>query len=244
MIITKKIHDIVLQNQNLWNRRHTLVKASPCSLFHNLTHAIPVCWFGDLASSLPKVITIGTNPSSKEFYKTNRFSPALPSSSTADLIYSYNGYFTRSPYKLWFDKIEPLLNEFGASYYTNLAKSYKCTAIHLDVVSFPFWKSKDLRNEKNVISSCVPLFRDLLDEILNNDNVKYIVISGSYNYNLFCDVCGIATSKMVPFIFGGRNYKIMKTGYKGIPVYATTLYLPNLYGNLNYSNLYTAMITL
>ena len=99
----------------------------------------PIVWFGDTESEKPKVVTIGVNPSDREFCdgKGNLLSKSRINLSLniAQLENSYNKYFNNNPYANWFGKkgkVEGFLNGMQASYYGK----GKRQAIHIDL--FPF----------------------------------------------------------------------------------------------------------
>src|SRR5262245_50653978 len=90
--------------------------------------AIPILYFGDrikyLSSSL-KVITVGLNPSKREFPddRCSRFPAASPMATDPKQrakslhLEALDEYFRTDPYGSWFASFEPILNGLGASYY-------------------------------------------------------------------------------------------------------------------------------
>ena len=111
----------------------------------------PVAYFGDLhayASSSPRVITVGLNPSRLEF--DDRFPMRFPSDLgsadvTGDQMWlsgtyasGLNSYFflpDRQPYSTWFDNsFKQVLAGIGASFYP-ADKPGAATAIHTDLYS-------------------------------------------------------------------------------------------------------------
>ena len=106
--------------------------------------SIPILFFGDserYAQSPLKVITVGLNPSRKEFPDHNRFVRFGPASSIdhrlldhearAAYLAALNGYFHGVPYRAWFDWFEQVLVGLGASYFGQMAN----TALHTDLCS-------------------------------------------------------------------------------------------------------------
>lgn len=96
--------------------------------------SIPILYFGNhdqYQKSNPKVITVGLNPSNKEFPIESRFS-RFPDSEHLDTskilsendIFTYltslNNYFNRNPNN-WFDSYDPVSNGMNTSYYMNKA---------------------------------------------------------------------------------------------------------------------------
>jgi hypothetical protein len=107
--------------------------------------SIPILFFGDSGKyfdSKLKVITVGLNPSKKEFQEEfKRFSSAsgiypgiLEGASYDEYLQALNGYFLKppnDPYKLWFNSYEPVLSGLDCSYYGNAPN----TALHTDLCS-------------------------------------------------------------------------------------------------------------
>jgi hypothetical protein len=101
--------------------------------------AIPILFFGDskryFSSSL-KVITVGLNPSRKEFPDHDRFSrfPAVREATQrtgSQHLAALDAYFYTDPYKQWFASFEPILNGLECSYYTG----HDNRALHTDLCS-------------------------------------------------------------------------------------------------------------
>ncbi len=120
--------------------------------------SIPVLYFGDLpkySNASLKVITVGLNPSNKEF-QTNTGVQSLfrfksYSGSRISFEESLSKYFYEEPYLKWFkDSYEPLLNGMNSSYFNN---EYNSRAIHTDLVSplatDPTWSelTDEIKNE-------------------------------------------------------------------------------------------------
>jgi hypothetical protein len=104
--------------------------------------SIPILYFGDdrrYFTSLRKIITVGLNPSCKEFPADDRFqrfprarnaTPDAPA--LADHLHALRDYFREKPYDAWFrPSFEPILNGLGASYYDGASN----TALHTDLFS-------------------------------------------------------------------------------------------------------------
>ena len=111
-------------------------------------NSLPVLYFGNLdeyEKSEIKIITVGLNPSNKEFDESNRF-PKW-SSERFNLTEVLNDYFNKNPYTSWFSSYEGILNGLDASYY----KGKKHRAIHTDLcfplASDPTW-SKFVKQNK------------------------------------------------------------------------------------------------
>lgn len=175
-----------------------------------LPYAPPVLWFGDLNSPQPKIVTIGANPSRREFlpsananqnvynnylvghkarfYVSNiPFANLLniPNQTLDDIIKSYDDYFTKNPYAIWFGnhgggKVEALINGLGASFYSN---SYDYRGIHIDL--FPF---ATMSNYTRIINLCnKSLFhtnwaQNFLLSLIQRIKPEKLIIFGISNY--------------------------------------------------------------
>lgn len=109
--------------------------------------SIPILYFGDHVQyqiSDPKVITVGLNPSYKEFPIESRFtrfpetehidtSQTLGENDISTYITSLNNYFNHNPQN-WFDSYDPISNGMNTSYYMNTAGN---NALHTNFCS-PF----------------------------------------------------------------------------------------------------------
>ena len=103
---------------------------------------IPIKWFGDrkaYMNSELKVVTVGLNPSSKEFREKDGrpFTTTLrfrhyQADKPKTLIAALNAYFETRPYR-WFNSFENVLNGMCASYYDNA--KYPFRALHTDICS-------------------------------------------------------------------------------------------------------------
>ena len=87
--------------------------------------AVPILFFGDVDAyfgSRLRVVTVGLNPSSREFPADDPFGrfPLAEGIDCADVeryVDALAAYFRVDPYAGWFGAWEPLLNGAGASYY-------------------------------------------------------------------------------------------------------------------------------
>jgi len=103
--------------------------------------ALPVLYFGDLERYLVsevRVITVGLNPSKKEFPDASPFL-RFPAASALDRtaagweklhVAALNKYFDVDPYTSWFGAWEPVLSGIGASFYGG-----NNVALHTDLCS-------------------------------------------------------------------------------------------------------------
>jgi hypothetical protein len=109
--------------------------------------SIPILYLGDHDQYLisnPKVITVGLNPSHKEFPLESRFtrfpetenidtSQTLSENNIWKYLTSLNNYFNYKPHN-WFDSYDPISNGMNTSYYMNTAGN---NALHTNFCS-PF----------------------------------------------------------------------------------------------------------
>jgi len=107
--------------------------------------SIPILYFGNKSAykkSETKIITVGLNPSHREFPIEDRFlrfRKAEKVSKSSNLTHleiklfldSLNDYYKDKPYK-WFGCFEPMLNGLNSSYYNN---EYPNRALHTDICS-------------------------------------------------------------------------------------------------------------
>ena len=107
--------------------------------------SIPILYFGDYPAykkSETKIITVGLNPSHREFPIEDRFlrfRKAEKISKSSNLTHleiqmfldSLNDYYKDEPYK-WFGCFEPMLNGLKSSYYDN---EYPNRVLHTDICS-------------------------------------------------------------------------------------------------------------
>ena len=108
--------------------------------------SIPILYFGDQVAyekSAIKVITVGLNPSHREFPVDDRFirfrkaeqvsRRLAPDKNEMRLVLdSLNEYYKNEPYTRWFACFEPMLEGMNASYYDNGRPN---RALHTDICS-------------------------------------------------------------------------------------------------------------
>ncbi len=124
------------------------------------------------------VATIGLNPSRQEFLdrkgdklreEFRRFETmeslgvtslaAAEESTLRRVVDGCNNYFHRSPYRRWFDQLEPVLQAVDASYYRD-------TACHLDLVQWatdPVWGRLPPPDRKCMLSEDIAVLKHQLD---------------------------------------------------------------------------------
>jgi hypothetical protein len=141
--------------------------------------SIPILFFGNSVryfSSPLRVVTLGLNPSAKEFPDDKpflRFGKARRLNSPSqdhDFVNAYldalNGYFAsppNHPYERWFNSFEPLLQGLRCSYYGGAAN----TALHTDICSpfatTPTWRKVSPDIQFRLMKSGTPLWHALID---------------------------------------------------------------------------------
>ncbi len=162
----------------------------PCS--------IPIPFFGDVAAyimSEVRVITVGLNPSDREFPANRpRFDIPRGLSGAEGLEATLGDYFKVHPYNGWFHSFEAVLSGLSASYYPAGSRFRKApdqalnTALHLDVCSpiatDPTWSSPELPSSTRALLTARGnvIFRRLVD-LLRPDIV----------------IASVAAHHMIPF---------------------------------------------
>ena len=144
---------------------------------------LPIIWFGNLEkyfSSNIKILTIGLNPSLREFDE-ERF-PGVANGfelqNYSSVFDGLNKYFTYNPYKAWFSAYERVLScsNWDATYGGKITKNAwaKNYAIHIDyfsaIATNPTWSRLD--NIAKLKLQRIDLF-DKLFEFLNPDIVLF-----------------------------------------------------------------------
>ena len=135
--------------------------------------AVPILFFGNLhayRASATRVLTVGLNPSRKEFPADSPFQRfPLAENITAKepdvYLEALSAYFRADscPYRDWFNSYEPFLNGMETSYYCGESS----TALHTDICSpvatDPTWNYIDPDVQKSLEQDGVPLWHDLLN---------------------------------------------------------------------------------
>lgn len=146
----------------------------------------PVVAFGDVRRA--RIATLGWNPSSKEFLDKGgklltgekQRLETLKSIGTSELAKALtdvirrvfvgcNDYFLGCPY-IWFDKLEKVLTDLGASYYDG-------SACHLDFVQWatdPAWGKLSKLHQSRLIAADVPFFRKQLSQ----EKINVLLLNG------------------------------------------------------------------
>ncbi len=176
----------------------------------NIINILPIKWFGDInayMSSTVRILTVGLNPSDKEFREKegDSFSSGLrfPDYKVGDevsLENALNDYFEKNPYRKWFNTgFEPILNGMDASYYS--CRKLENRAIHTDICSpwatDPTWMNLPSEDKKELFAEGFQLWKDLVNNIspdiilfsIPNEYVKELLI------NDVTELCQIPTKK-------------------------------------------------
>lgn len=162
----------------------------------------PIVWFGGLflpssnftekRSDKEIILTVGANPSWREFHDkqgswtlltgSKQRLPLLPNTNNV-LMQGFNDYFKINPFVRWFgraSRVEAFLNGMGASYYGG----YKYQAIHIDL--FPFSTCENytsivpIVNRSLMLTGWAPaIFRNIVYFI----KPVRIVVFGKSNYD-------------------------------------------------------------
>jgi hypothetical protein len=155
---------------------------------------MPIKWFGDknayLNSDL-KIITVGLNPSDKEFREKDneefstqlRFSTYKGDDKTLEI--ALNNYFNDNPYRSWFNAFEPMLKGMDASYYKK--NDIKNIALHTDICSHwatsPTWNNLNKQEKNSVINT--KQWHDLVKEL--SPDIMLISVSQKHIDSTFLD---------------------------------------------------------
>lgn len=138
----------------------------------------PVCWFGNINTDKPIILTMGINPSDEEFENCQFRGFIGNYANPQDCIDAYNMYFdgeNANPYKKWFGQAESFINAAisrlynrNASFYTSKLSAGDYQLLHVDLFPFatkPTWSR--IKNSFN-LSQLFSLYgKDLLCEIID-----------------------------------------------------------------------------
>lgn len=136
----------------------------------------PILYFGDYeryCASKIRIITVGLNPSDKEFPKGARLKrfPQIKPNSSSSLLEAYNNYFREEPYTKWFNSYKKLLEGIECSYYDE--EQFPNRALHTDIctplATNPTWsKLKDKDFKQKIRGDGVKLWHDLVQILKPN----------------------------------------------------------------------------
>lgn len=163
----------------------------------------PVPFFGELSNA--RVATVGINPSNLEFVGNggNELGPAarrLPTLSSLGLLTwdaaegthvrallnECETYFTRNPYRRWFDVLERSMSPSGYSYYPS-GENRMC---HLDIVPFATaekWGYLPPRHRRSLLDQG----REAMAEFIRDSPLEFLILNGRSvvkEFEAFADV--------------------------------------------------------
>ena len=93
-----------------------------------------------------------------------------PHETVLQVLDECNTYFERQPYRQWFDRLEPILAAFGASYYDR-------SGCHLDLVQWatdPTWAKLKAAVRKRLLADDAPF----LARQLENERLRLMLVNG------------------------------------------------------------------
>ena len=145
------------------------------SLESRVYPALPILFFGDLDAyeklgkdSGRRVLTVGLNPSSREFHECAPFQ-RFPLAERFPLdqdqkryLDALSAYFRTHPYEEWFRHFEPLLEGMGASYCECKPSRALHTDIRSPVATDPTWNDLKPHHQEVLMEVGPLLWRDLL----------------------------------------------------------------------------------
>lgn len=162
----------------------------------------PVPAFGDL--SISRIATLGINPSNREFVDASggeldgaaRRFPTLKSLGLASwshtdathlesIMDSCRSYFFRNPYNSWFQRLDYIIADSGASYYH--AASAAC---HLDLIPYATarkWTELPHRQRSTLLAAA----GDTLGLLLHQSRVRLLVLNGRSVVEGFQELAGV-----------------------------------------------------
>jgi hypothetical protein len=157
-----------------WQQHH---RAEADGLRHLVRPSTPILFFGDSIKylvSAVRIITVGLNPSRREFPRDDPFlrfrgCSDLSAGGEVELsryLQALGDYFRGTPYKAWFNpSFEEILRGMDASYYDGGVS----TAVHTDLCSplatDPTWTGLELAERAALKRDGVELWHDLVEEL-------------------------------------------------------------------------------
>ena len=187
----------------------------------------PIPSFGDI--SVSEVATLGLNPSNREFVdelgneldgSARRFetlkSLRLTRWADADVNHfekigkSCRDYFVRNPYDGWFKRLDQLLTDTAASYYSN-------SACHLDLVPFATackWTGLTPSQRASLLRTS----SDTLGLLLRESPIRLLILNGASVILHFQAAFGVTLQREVKhnwFLRRGNDSSVPGYAYKG-----------------------------
>lgn len=186
---------------------------------------MPIKWFGDREAyqeSEVKIITVGLNPSDKEFREKDGepFTSQLrfqdyKIGNEASLVKALNSYFEKNPYGRWFNVgFEYILNGMDASYYSEKGTN---RVLHTDICSswatVPTWSELPSAEQKELIKDGFLEWQQLVKDLA--PDIIFFSIPQEYvkmlNIGSLKEFCRFTTTKNgeqreTPFIIKKGKY--------------------------------------
>lgn len=183
---------------------------------HVFCRSIPIFWFGDLdqySKSHIKIVTVGLNPSYKEFTEERFERSAIKSFYKRHMkveqgyYKTLNGYFMLCPYEKWFANFEKVLRMFGSSYGGKMkgGLQFQNCALHIDLMSpfatYPTWGNLCDDMQKRFKDETKGLFKELI--LLLKPDLIIISCSEELIGSVFRGVSKIkATGVLSKYVYG------------------------------------------
>ncbi len=210
-----------------------LVKKTWCaydnvaSLSVRVSPAAPILFFGDLdsyTSSMLRVLTVGLNPSRREFPADKPFLRFPSSEEPAGrdpcrYLESLSSYYRTRPYRTWFRSFEHILNGAGTSYYPGETS----TALHTDICSpiatDPTWSHLCQADRSTLEADGSPLWHMLL-KVLKPQlvflsvakshlrRIEFEPLDNQWNVLITYDRTGSGAPRLRPYQVQGRSYDV------------------------------------
>ena len=180
--------------------------------------AVPILYFGDAAAyarSPRRIVTVGLNPSLKEFPEQDRFRrfPGCRATGpSAEYLDGLNDYFRNDPYTSWFNTFAGLLHGLESSFYADHAS----TALHTDlgspVATDPTWSKLSTPTKAQLGQLGTPLWHDLIRVL----RPEVILVSVAWQWMSRIEFAGddwrelhrITENRKHPYIVKARRLRI------------------------------------
>lgn len=169
--MSDRVSDVERLVQDVW-LHYAALRAAPFVV----QPALPILFFGDSAryfASACKIITVGLNPSGREFPAAAPFQrfeggqalhPDGPAAGQAGLYLAVLGrYFQVEPYRQWFCCFEPILNGLDASYYGTHAYTALNTDLCSPLATAPTWSGLRPAEQALLMQEGVVLWHRLVE---------------------------------------------------------------------------------
>jgi hypothetical protein len=189
--ISEKLIPLMRQSFDTYNYfkdKCFVYKQSNC-IFYVVKQSIPILYFGDLeryCQSNIKVITVGLNPSDREFKNdenTENIYYRFPINDSSvqsfqeiidnkkyDIYYDLlNNYFNKKPYKSWFKMFEDFLNQLDCSFYSCISNQSIHTDYYSPIATTPTWSKLPETSKKELKDQGSALWKKLGDKFAPKD---------------------------------------------------------------------------